>query len=69
MTTLANDIRDMASRAKIAARTLVTLSTEAKNSVLLHMATAIDKQRDFIQKENQKGSCSRQRKGLIRCHA
>ncbi len=64
MTTLANDIRDMASRAKIAARTLVTLSTEAKNSVLLHMATAIDKQRDFIQKENQKDLVAGKEKGL-----
>lgn len=64
MSNLANDIRDMAKRAKKAARSLVTLSTEAKNNVLLHMAAAIDEQRDFIQEENKKDLIAGKEKGL-----
>lgn len=64
MTTLANDIRDIARRARIAARSLVTLSTESKNNVLLRMAEAIAEQRDFIQKENQKDLLAGREKGL-----
>ena len=64
MNTLANDIRDMAKRAKRAARSLVTLSTEAKNNVLLHMANAIDEKRIFIQEENKKDLEAGREKGL-----
>lgn len=64
MTNLADDIREMAKRAKMAARTLVTLSTETKNNVLLHMATALVEQRDFIQNENKKDIVGAQKKGL-----
>ena len=64
MTTLADDILDMAKRARIAARTLVTLSTESKNKVLLHMATALDEQRAFIQEENKKDLVAGKEKGL-----
>ncbi len=64
MTTLADDILDMAKRARIAARTLVTLSTEAKNNVLLNMAAALDQQRAFIQKENTIDLAAGKEKGL-----
>jgi len=64
MTTLADDILDMAKRARTAARTLVTLSTESKNKVLLHMATALDEQRAFIQEENKKDLVAGKEKGL-----
>lgn len=64
MTNLADDIREMAKRAKMAARTLVTLSTETKNNVLLHMATALVERRDFIQKENKRDLVGAQEKGL-----
>lgn len=64
MSDLENDIRDMAVRAKKAARTLVSLSTEAKNNVLLRMAAAIDEKREFIQTENQKDLAAGKEKGL-----
>jgi glutamate-5-semialdehyde dehydrogenase len=64
MSTLANDIREMAKRAKRAARSLVTLSTEAKNNVLLEMAAALDERRDFIQEENKKDLIAGKEKGL-----
>jgi len=64
MSDLENDIRDMAVRARKAARSLVSLSTEAKNSVLLRMAAAIDEKRDFIQTENQKDLGIAKEKGL-----
>ena len=64
MTSLENEISDMAQKARKAARTLVTLSTESKDNVLLHMADAIDKQRDFIQKENEKDLAAGKEKGL-----
>jgi glutamate-5-semialdehyde dehydrogenase len=54
MSSLENDIRDMARRAKRAARSMVTLSTEAKNNVLLRMAEVLDERRDYIQEENRK---------------
>ncbi len=64
MSNLADDIKDMARRAKKAARTLVSLSTEAKNNVLLHMADTIDAKRAFIQSENQKDLTAGREKGL-----
>ncbi len=64
MSNLEQDIRDIASRAKKAARSLVTLSTEAKNNVLLHMSSAIDEKRDFIQAENKKDLAAGKEKGL-----
>lgn len=62
--TLAQDIQEMARRAKDAARGLATLSTEAKNAVLLNMATAIDNKRAYIQGENQKDLDNGKDKGL-----
>lgn len=64
MSTLVNDILDMAKRAKRAARTLITLSTEDKNNVLLNMAAAIDERRVFIQEENKKDLLAGREKGL-----
>jgi glutamate-5-semialdehyde dehydrogenase len=64
MSDLENTITDMARRAKKAARSLVTLSTEAKNNVLLHMASAIGEKREFIQSENRKDLTSGREKGL-----
>ena len=64
MSDLENDIRDMAVRAKKAARTLVSLSTEAKNNVLLRMAAVIDEKREFIQAENHKDLSAGKKKGL-----
>ncbi|MBU0942993.1 MAG: glutamate-5-semialdehyde dehydrogenase [Proteobacteria bacterium] len=61
---LADDIRKMAKQAKDAARTLVTLSTEAKNNVLLHMADTINDKRDYIQQENSKDLAAGKEKGL-----
>ncbi len=64
MADLAQDIREMARRAKKAARSLVSLSTEAKNNVLLHMADSIDAKRGFIQEENHKDLQAGREKGL-----
>ncbi len=64
MNTIASDIQDMAIRGKKAARSLVTLSTKAKNKVLLQMAAAIDARRDFIQEENKKDLEAAKTKGL-----
>ncbi len=64
MADLAEDIRYMAERAKKAARSLVNLSTEAKNNVLLQMAASINEKRDFIQTENQKDLLAGRKKGL-----
>lgn len=61
---LANDIQNMAQKAKKAARTLATLSTAAKNSVLLHMAETIDARRKYIQAENVKDLAAGKEKGL-----
>ena len=64
MSDLEKDIQDMAVRAKKAARTLVSLSTKAKNDVLLRMASGIDAKRDFIQKENVKDLEAGKEKGI-----
>ncbi len=61
---IAHDIQQMAKQAKKAARSLVTLSTEAKNNVLLHMADVIDAKRQYIQKENAKDLTAGKEKGL-----
>ncbi|MEN8200841.1 MAG: gamma-glutamyl-phosphate reductase, partial [Thermodesulfobacteriota bacterium] len=64
MTNLADEIQEMARRAKSAARTLTSLPTDAKNRVLLHMADSLDKRRSFIQEENRKDLQAGQEKGL-----
>jgi len=64
MTDIASTIQDMAVRAKKAARTLVSLSTQAKNDVLLQMAAGIDAERAYIQSENAKDLAAAKEKGL-----
>ena len=64
MSDLEKVIVDMAKGAKKAARTLVSLSAEAKNEVLLHMAATIDAKRSFIQAENLKDLEAGREKGL-----
>ena len=64
MNNLEKDIKDMAVRAKKAAKTLVSLSTKAKNDVLLRMAAGIDAKREFIQAENAKDLAAGKEKGL-----
>ena len=54
----------MAQKAKKAARALIALSTETKNSLLRQMAEALEEKRPFIQKENQKDLAAGRKKGL-----
>ena len=61
---LEHTIQEMAIGAKKAARTLVGLSANAKNDVLLHMADTIDQKRAYIQEENQKDLLAGKEKGL-----
>jgi glutamate-5-semialdehyde dehydrogenase len=64
MNDLQSTIIDMAKGAKKAARTLVSLSSSAKNDILLHMAKSIDAKREFIQSENKKDLLAGKEKGL-----
>ncbi|MBW6519432.1 MAG: glutamate-5-semialdehyde dehydrogenase [Desulfoarculaceae bacterium] len=57
-------IRLMAQRAKKAARSLVSLPTETKNSLLRQMAVALEEKRQFIQQQNRKDLTAGQEKGL-----
>ncbi len=59
-----NSIQDMAAAAKQAARKVATLSTIAKNNVLLRMADALIEQRAYIQQENEKDLVAGREKGL-----
>ncbi len=54
----------MAQRAKKAARSLISLSTEAKNGLLLKMAEALEEKRLFIQEQNRKDLLAGREKGL-----
>jgi len=54
----------MAQRAKKAARSLVSLPTETKNSLLRQMAVALEEKRQFIQQQNRKDLTAGQEKGL-----
>ncbi len=54
----------MAQRAKKAARSLIALSTETKNSLLRQMAEALKEKRPFIQEENRKDLAAGRTKGL-----
>ncbi|MCX5870500.1 MAG: glutamate-5-semialdehyde dehydrogenase [Deltaproteobacteria bacterium] len=59
-----NSIRLMAQKAKKAARSLISLSTETKNTLLRQMAEALEEKRPFIQQENQKDLAAGTQKGL-----
>ena len=54
----------MAKQARQAAHGMLALSTQSKNRVLLNMALALDEQRDFIRKENEKDLAAGREKGL-----
>lgn len=54
----------MAQKAKKAARSLISLSTETKNTLLRQMAEALEEKRPFIQQENQKDLAAGTQKGL-----
>lgn len=64
MSDLTEVIQDMARRSKKAARSMISLSTVAKNNALLHMADSIETKRAFIQSENQKDLKAGREKGL-----
>ena len=51
---LEKTIIEMAEKARIGARSLATLSSTKKNSVLLRMAEGLRSQTSFIQQENEK---------------
>jgi glutamate-5-semialdehyde dehydrogenase len=57
-------IRLMAQRAKKAARSLIALSTETKNTLLRQMAEALEEKRQFIQEENRMDLAAGRIKGL-----
>lgn len=57
-------IRAMAQKAKKAARSLISLSTETKNTLLRQMAEALEEKRPFIQQENQRDLAAGKQKGL-----
>jgi glutamate-5-semialdehyde dehydrogenase len=64
MTSANIDIPLMARNAKKAARILVALPTEVKNSLLAQMAAALEEKRSLIQTENQKDLAAGRLKGL-----
>jgi len=61
---LEETICEMARRSRKAGRSLVSLSTEAKNRVLLRMIKGIEEKSQFIQSENQKDLESGRENGL-----
>lgn len=61
---LEKTICDMAGKARTAGRSLVSLSTEVKNRVLLQMAEGLQRQHQFIQSENKKDLDNGRQKGL-----
>jgi glutamate-5-semialdehyde dehydrogenase len=61
---LQNTIWLMAKNAQVAARSLISLSSEKKNTVLLRMAELLEQQQDFIQQENKKDLTEGREKGL-----
>ncbi len=58
------DIKEMAQKARAASRSLVSLSSEKKNNVLLRMAEGLKEQTRFIQDENEKDLENGRNKGL-----
>ncbi len=57
-------IRLMAEKAKLASRSLMSLSTDTKNSLLRQMAVALEEKKQFIQQQNQKDLVAGRGKGL-----
>jgi glutamate-5-semialdehyde dehydrogenase len=54
MMTMAEQMRSLAVAARQAARRLATLSTTAKNELLIAMATSLEAHQEFLQQENNK---------------
>jgi glutamate-5-semialdehyde dehydrogenase len=54
----------MAEKARIASRSLASLSSEKKNAVLLCMAGLLEQKREYIQQENEKDLVTGREKGL-----
>ncbi len=61
---LEESISEIAENAKIAARTLVSLSSTAKNNILQKMAELLNRERKFIQDANKKDLDAGKDKGL-----
>jgi glutamate-5-semialdehyde dehydrogenase len=61
---LHNTICSMAKKAQVAARSLVSLSSETKNAVLFRMAELLEQQKVFIQRENEIDLAAGREKGL-----
>lgn len=59
-----DEIISMAQKARQAARGMLGLSTAAKNRVLLNMARALEEQKEFICRENDKDLAAGREKGL-----
>lgn len=57
-------IISMAEKARQAARGMLAMTTASKNNVLLNMAHALEKQKDFICRENEKDLAAGREKGL-----
>jgi glutamate-5-semialdehyde dehydrogenase len=61
---LQDSICSMAKKARIASRSLASLSSEKKNTVLLRMAGLLEEKMGYIQQENQKDLVAGREKGL-----
>ncbi len=61
---LQDSICSMAKKARIASRSLASLSSEKKNTVLLRMAGLLEEKTGYIQQENQKDLAAGREKGL-----
>ncbi|MGB9441019.1 MAG: gamma-glutamyl-phosphate reductase, partial [Desulfobacterales bacterium] len=62
--TIEESIRDMAIAAREAARKLVRISTDQKNTALLSIAAGLEKEAALIKAENQKDLAKAQEMGL-----
>src|SRR5210317_2028006 len=59
-----NTVESLAVAARKAARDVASLSTTSKNNVLLRMGVALQKQKEYIQAENEKDLAKGREKGL-----
>lgn len=64
MDNLENTITELASKAKVASRELVALSTDVKDRVLLRLADLLEQEKAYIQTENQKDIAAGKEKQL-----
>ncbi len=61
---LQKNISLMSQRARIASRSLVSLSSDKKNAILLHMASLLEQRSEKIKQENRKDLAAGKEKGL-----